>query len=42
MAWYVETIQLASNNLNPSFHIHLKIVYNINVDTFYVTERNID
>ncbi len=42
MSQYVDTIQWATNNLNPSFHIPLKIVFNINVDKVYVTDQNID
>ncbi len=38
MSQYVETIEWVTNNLNPSFHIPLKIIFNINVDKFYVTE----
>ncbi len=38
MSLYVEAIEWATNNLNSSFHIPLKNVFNINIDKCYVTE----
>ena len=40
LSQYVEMNEWATNKLNPSFHVPLKIVFNINVDKLYVTERS--